>query len=228
MTPILNHSDLSHFTLPSSPVLRVGITGGIGSGKSYICRQLEAAGHPVFYCDNVAKHIIRTHPKVQEELLRTVGPEVYDTNGMLVKSVLRAFLCRGREYADKVDAIVHPRVAEAFLEEAEQMAADRPQDIPLPAPFSEPHEKPHPLTVEHLQALPKGRVLFMECALLFETAFDRLVDRSVLIHVSEATQLSRLMARDHISEEQARKWMALQLSEEKKLGRADYVLDNEH
>ena len=68
----------------------------------------------------------------------------------------------------------------------------------------------------------------MECALLFETAFDRLVDRSVLIHVSEATQLSRLMARDHISEEQARKWMALQLSEEEKLGRSDYVLDNEH
>lgn len=75
MTPILNHSDLSHFTLPPSPVLRVGITGGIGSGKSYICSQLEAAGHPVFYCDNVAKHIIRTHPKVQEELRRTVGPK---------------------------------------------------------------------------------------------------------------------------------------------------------
>ena len=50
------------------PVMLLGLTGGIGSGKSYVCRQLEAAGHPVFYCDDEAKHIIRTDEAVRREL----------------------------------------------------------------------------------------------------------------------------------------------------------------
>ena len=48
------------------PVLRIGITGGIGSGKSYVCRQLEAVGHEVFYCDEEAKRIIRHDTTVQQ------------------------------------------------------------------------------------------------------------------------------------------------------------------
>ena len=49
------------------PIL-IGITGGIGSGKSYICHQLEQTGHHVFYCDDVAKQIIRTQADVKREL----------------------------------------------------------------------------------------------------------------------------------------------------------------
>ena len=52
-------------TLP--PVVPIGITGGIASGKSYVCSQLEAAGHSVFYCDAEAKRIIRTEPAVRRE-----------------------------------------------------------------------------------------------------------------------------------------------------------------
>ena len=67
----------------------------------------------------------------------------------------------------------------------------------------------------------------MECALLFESGFDQLVQHSVLVHVSHDTQLARLMARDHINREKALSWMALQLSEADKMQRADYILVNE-
>ena len=121
MTP---NSMANKFASPTSlpPVVPIGITGGIASGKSYVCRQLEAAGHPVFYCDAEAKRIIRTDPAVRRELTSLVGPEVYAADGQLVKSVLAAWLCRSRSHAAQVDAIVRPRVADAFAARAAAIA----------------------------------------------------------------------------------------------------------
>lgn len=198
--------------------LLIGITGGIGSGKSYICRQLEQVGHHVFYCDDVAKQIIRTHADVKRELTALVGAEVYDAEGKLVKSVLAAYLCRGTAYSHRVDQIVHPRVAEAFKQQAALLN-------PKFSPSLQCNEKN--ISLQQLQQLPTDGVLFMECALLFESGFDQLVDTSVVVHVSHETQLARLMARDHISREKALRWIDLQLSEDEKVRRADYVINNE-
>lgn len=232
---------------PESPLLLIGITGGIASGKSYVCAQLEQAGHTVFYCDSEAKRIIRTDPEVRRQLSRLVGSDLYDAQGQLVKSKLAAWLCKGKAHAAQVDAIVHPRVAEAFARRAAALSSDWEGGLParhkehgLPARQQDAGRKPalpealfppfpHKQldSVQQLVCLPPQRVLFMECALLFESGFDRLVDCSLLIHVSASTQLQRLMTRDHISESKAHEWMALQLSEEQKLERADYVLDND-
>lgn len=205
-------------------LLRIAITGGIGSGKSYICKQLADAGFSIFYCDDVAKRIIRTDTAVRDELTAIVGKNLYDSDGLLVKSVLAAWLCRGKEYSAQVDAIVHPRVAGAFKQMSCEMenkaAAEGLPAISLP-PFC------RTITLHDLLKLPRRQVLFMECALLFESGFDRLADRSVLVHVSHATQLRRLMQRDHISEEKAEEWMALQLSEEEKASLANHILPNE-
>lgn len=219
---------------PASPLLLIGITGGIASGKSYVCAQLEQAGHTVFYCDSEAKRIIRTDPEVRRQLSRLVGSDLYDAQGQLVKSKLAAWLCKGKAHAAQVDAIVHPRVAEAFARRAAALSSDWEGELParlkehgLPEALFPPFPHKQLDSVQQLICLPPQRVLFMECALLFESGFDRLVDCSLLIHVSASTQLQRLMARDHISESKAHEWMALQLSEEQKLERADYVLDND-
>lgn len=205
-------------------VQKIAITGGIGSGKSYICSQLAEAGYSIFYCDDEAKRIIRTDAAVRQELTKIVGPELYDADGKLVKSVLAAWLCRGKAYSQQIDAIVHPRVAQAFLQRAEEMqqsiTSDRQQAHP-------PYTLPQQVTLPTLLHLHKQQTLFMECALLFESGFDRLVEQSVLVHVSHATQLKRLMSRDNLSQEKAEAWIALQLSEEEKMKRATSILDNE-
>lgn len=199
--------------------LRIGITGGIGSGKSYVCHQLEQAGHRIFYCDDEAKRIIRTHPDVMDELRALVGPQVYDADGRLNKPVLAAYLCQGRHYSQQVDRIVHPRVAQAFgLFCAAQPSAAH-------ANLAVPPGKC--LSLDTLQQLPASGVVFMECALLFESGFNRLVDYSVLVHVSAQTQLQRLMARDRISAQKAQSWIDLQLSENEKMARADAYIVNE-
>lgn len=210
----------------TSPIVKIGITGGIASGKSYVCHQLEAAGHRVFYCDDEARRIIATDPVVRSELTSLVGPSLYDAEGQLVKPVLADWLCRGNEAAAQVNAIVHPRVAAAFEQCALQMSQD--SEVHSEAqPFALLSSLPHEVTIARLCALPIGRVLFMECALLFESGFDRLVDCSVLVHVSEATQIRRLMQRNHISEAKAHEWLALQLTEAERVARADIILPNE-
>lgn len=184
----------SQSQLQKKPNRKIAITGGIGSGKSYICRSIEAAGYPIFYCDDEAKRIIRNDPKVQQALIQLVGPDVYNEDGQLVKPVLAAYLCRGKAYAAQVDAIVHPRVGECFLEWCEQQTTDK---------------------------------VFMECALLFESGFDRYVDLTVHVAAPQEVRLSRVMARDNVSHEKALEWMALQLPEEEKARRADYIVNND-
>lgn len=172
--------------------IKIGVTGGIGSGKSHVCRLLEEMGYPVFYCDDEAKRIIRGDAEVKAALRQIVGEEVYAPDGTLAKPVLAAHLCKGREAAAQVDAVVHPRVAQAFAAFAERYAG----------------------------------VVFMECALLFEARFDRFVDCSLLVSAPLDVRLQRVMRRDNISEACALKWIGLQMPEEEKARRADYVLPN--
>jgi len=77
------------------------------------------------------------------------------------------------------------------------------------------------------QSAQQTQHTFMECALLFESGFDKLVDRTILIYAREATRLRRLMKRDGITAEQARRWMALQMPEAEKKRRADIIIPND-
>lgn len=217
---------------PPCPILRIGLTGGIASGKSYVCKQLEAAGFPTFYCDDEAKRIIRHDPAVRNGLTALIGPRLYAADGTLVKRELAAWLCRGKDFSHRVDRIVHPRVAEAFRRRAAQQAAaltnkEIAEGISLPRRNTHDRQGAIEVTLDTLLRLPTARVLIMECALLFESGFDRLVDRTLLIHVSPATQLARLMARDHLTPEGAQAWIDLQLSEAERMKRADYFIVNE-
>lgn len=203
--------------------LRIGITGGISSGKSYICKQLQNAGFAIFYCDDVAKNIIRTHPIVKQQLSHLVGKDLYNEHGALVKKVLATYLCKGTDHSHKVDAIVHPQVAEAFKTFCWQKVLNATSHA-HPLCFSTENKQ---ITLASLLTLPKESTVFMECALLFESGFDKLVDHKVLVHVSHKTQVERLMNRDHITHEQALKWINLQLSEDEKMQRADAYILNE-
>lgn len=103
--------------------MKIAITGGIGSGKSYICHLLEQRGVEIFYCDDEAKRIMVEHHGVQDALTALVGPEVYTGQPdslQLNKAVLGSYLRKNAENTAKVNAIVHPRVAEAFLESGKE------------------------------------------------------------------------------------------------------------
>ena len=74
-------------------MMRIGITGGIGSGKSYVCRRLEAMGYPVYDCDAAAKRLMCNDAEIVEGLLRLMGPEAY-VEGRLNKPAVARLLSR--------------------------------------------------------------------------------------------------------------------------------------
>lgn len=103
-------------------MIRLGITGGIGSGKSYVARLLSDAGFPVYDTDSHAKRLMREHPSIREKLVALLGEEVY-LDGQLNKPLLAEYLFAGPENAARINAIVHPVVLCDFQEWAMQHSA---------------------------------------------------------------------------------------------------------
>ena len=94
--------------------MKIGITGGIGSGKSYVCRRLESRGISVYDCDSAAKRLILTSPEIRKGLTALIGPEVYLSDGKLNKKAVTQFLLSSEDNAKAIDAIVHPAVFRDF------------------------------------------------------------------------------------------------------------------
>lgn len=96
--------------------MKTGITGGIGSGKSYVCRRLAARGIEVYDCDAAAKRLIRTSPDIRRQLTELIGPDAYlpaepdSTEYQLNKAAVTRFLLASEANAKAIDAIVHPAV----------------------------------------------------------------------------------------------------------------------
>ena len=96
--------------------LKTGIAGGIGSGKSYVCKLLAERGIEVYDCDAAAKRLIRTSPDIRQQLTELIGPETYQEDGSLNKAVVACFLLESETNAKAIDAIVHPAVFRDFEE----------------------------------------------------------------------------------------------------------------
>lgn len=182
--------------------MKIGITGGIGSGKSYVCRLLKKRGISVYDCDAAAKRLMRTSPTLRQQLTSLIGPDAYESQEtykthepqespapyVLNKSAVARFLLQSEENTRAIDAIVHPAVAADFQQSG---------------------------------------MLWMECAILFESGFNRLVDRTVAITAPEEVRLQRVMQRDGISHEQAQQWLQRQWPQEEVLRHADYEIIND-
>ena len=93
----------------------LGITGGIGSGKSYVSHLLELRGIPVYDTDREAKRLTESLPVIHQELEALLGEDVF-AEGRLNKPLLAAYLFDNHENAARVNAIIHPRVLNDFKE----------------------------------------------------------------------------------------------------------------
>ena len=95
-------------------IITIGITGGIGSGKSYICRILEATGYPVFYSDSAAKEILESDNELVSEVQSLFGEEAYLQNNQLNRPFLAGKIFADSSLREKLNQLVHPKVRTAF------------------------------------------------------------------------------------------------------------------
>lgn len=94
--------------------IKLGITGGIGSGKSVVTHLLQVMDIPVYYTDDEAKRLMVQDPDIRRDLIAFVGEEVYGTDGSLNRKMLAEFLFGYPERVKRVNRIVHPRVKADF------------------------------------------------------------------------------------------------------------------
>ncbi len=177
--------------------MRTGITGGIGSGKSYVCRLLMQQGISVYDCDSQAKRLMTDSPTLRQQLSELIGPQTFipstdsddrQTHYLLNKPVVARFLMSSPEHAQAIDDIVHPAVISDFLQSG---------------------------------------IEWVESALLFEARMERHLDRVVVVTAPEEVRIARIMARDGITRQQALEWIGRQLPQEELIGRADFVIVND-
>ena len=176
-------------------MIKVGITGGIGSGKTTVCRVFELLGIPVFYADNVAKTIMQTDSQLKNEILNTFGQESYLVDGQLNRPYISSIVFKDQSQLNKLNALVHPAVFRAF----DRWIAEQ-KDVPY---------------------------ILKEAALLYESESYKMCDLSILVISPESTRISRIKARDHISEEEIMLRMKRQFSDEQKMKLANHILIND-
>lgn len=201
-------------------MISLAITGGIGSGKSYVCRLLEERGIPVFYTDDEAKMEMRENPDIHAGLRQLIGDDVIDGQGKIVKARIANFICQSEANATAVNKIVHPRVRERlhrWLEQGRRNMRDCHKDKDCP------NQSP----IETKEGSHSARIMAVECALLFEAGWEKDVDKVATVSAPENVRVCRIMQRDNIPESKALEWIHLQMPQEEKERRSQFVIIND-
>jgi dephospho-CoA kinase len=174
----------------------IGITGGIGSGKSSFVQLLAARGAKVIDADKVGHQVIEGEG-VRRELVRAFGEEIVDERGKLKRSKLGEKAFSSQENLKLLNDIVHPPLFEELKHQIKEAVEDG-----------------------------QGHIVAVDAALLFEWGELGLFDRVVVIEASQEIRQQRVMARSGLSAQQVQQRMAAQLSSGEKVARADVVVDN--
>lgn len=176
----------------------IGITGGIGSGKSVVSRALTSMSVPVYDCDSRAKALYDESQELREGMIDLLGEAIYDTpDGRINRPLLSSRIFADAALLARVNALVHPAVRRDFDHWRRGQEAE-------------------------------GYTLCgLESAILVGQALEQMIDRLVVVAAPLELRLKRAAARDRTTEEAIRQRMAHQLSQQELIERGDAVVYNE-
>ena len=176
-------------------MIKVGVTGGIGSGKTYICKLLELMNFPVYYSDTESKRIQNENADVRAKLIELFSEECYTEQG-LNRQFLAQIIFSDPSAKKQVEEIMHPTVAKDFASWC---------------------------TKKETQG---ERIVFIESAILYESGFDSLVDKVIMVYADEDVRIERSMKRDGADRAAIEERIKNQSSDNDKRLKADFVLHN--
>ncbi|MCM3619411.1 dephospho-CoA kinase [Sutcliffiella horikoshii] len=176
--------------------LIIGLTGGIASGKSTVANMLRDKSIPIVDADVVAREVVEIGTDTYKKLVSEFGQEILNSDKTLNRPKLGSIIFQDQEKREKLNSIMHPSIRTSMKEKTQKYIEDG-------------HE-----------------VVVMDIPLLFESKLTHLVDKTLLVFVTEKTQLKRLMERNDLTEKEAtdRIQSQMPLSEKVKLSHA--VIDN--
>lgn len=176
--------------------LKIGVTGGIGSGKSTVCSIFEHLGVPIYYADNRAKQLMAESEDLKKKLRLAFGWDVYNKNEELDREYLAKIVFNNPPQLKILNQIVHPAVFDDYK-----------------AWVQEQIELGHPYSVK-------------EAALLVEAKSYKELDKLIVVTCPIDVRLERITKRDGIRREEVLKRIENQLSDKDRLQHADYVIKN--
>ena len=178
-------------------VLVLGITGNIASGKSTVSKELARRGAVVLDADQLAREVVASGSSVLKKVVKLFGTEVLQKDGDLDRDRLGQMVFADVKVRAMLNGIIHPEIAKKSIEQLQQ-----------------------------LRETTSAPLIVYEAPLLFEVGAETRVDKVLVVKIDEEEQLRRLMARDRLSEADAQQRMNSQMQQEKKIIRADFVIDN--
>lgn len=176
----------------------VGLTGGIGSGKSTVTDYLISKGFHVLDADKIAREIVMPGSDMLIELSSVFGKEILQEDGSLDRKKLGMMVFSDAEKKETLDRLMHTRILEMI------------------------HER----ILEFREESAHSKVIFIDAALLFETGLSKSTDEIWVIDADDETRIRRIMARDGLQREEILKRIESQMTREEKNSRADVILDN--
>ncbi len=177
--------------------LRVGITGGIGSGKTTVCRIFATLGVPVYDADYWAKWLIASDPEVRTAIVGLFGAESYQPDGTYNRAFVASIVFANPEKLAALNAAVHPAVER------------------------------HSMAWHDQQVLAGHAYTLKEAALLVESGGHRFLDVLIVVTAPEEIRIRRVMERDDIPESAVQARMRSQMPEAEKAALADFLIVND-
>jgi dephospho-CoA kinase len=175
----------------------IGLTGGIASGKSTVAQQLALQGVIVIDADSLAREVVAKDSDGLREVVDAFGREILTADGTLDRERLGALVFNDSDARKRLNAIIHPRIG--------QLSAER---------------------IMQAQSTVTPYIVY-EAPLLVETGAHRGMAALIVVAAASQLQVTRVMARDGLTEDAARARLAAQLPLETKIAAADYVIHND-
>lgn len=175
----------------------IGLTGGIGSGKSTAARRFAELGAAVYQADEISRQALEPGAACYQQVIDAFGEGIRSKDGSIDRKALARIVFSDEEKRKALNAIIHPYVIDQLFSRAKNDLSSK-----------------------------RGAIAIFDVPLLFESGIDAEMERNIVVVCDEEERVHRVVERDGASREQALARIRAQMPEEEKRLRADYVLDN--
>src|SRR6266545_7231728 len=177
-------------------MLRVGLTGSIGVGKSFVSGVLVELGCRVLDADEIAREVVAPGSPALREVVGAFGAEILQSDGTLDRSKLGALVFADPDKRVSLNSILHPYIIAQQDQQLRKWETEEPNGIAV-----------------------------VDAALMIESGGFKRFDKLIVVHCRPEVQLERVMARNGLSREEAERRISAQLPQEDKKSFADYLID---
>ena len=177
-------------------MLKVGLTGGLASGKSFVGRELERLGAHVIQADALGHLTLLPDGEAYEDVINEFGKEIVGADGLIDRKALGAIVFPDKTKLEKLNSFIHPHVYQRQLDFFARVEAEDPKAVAV-----------------------------AEAAIMIETGGYKRYDRIVVAHCPEALQIERFIEREQSTAEEARSRLSRQMPIDEKSSYADHIID---